>query len=84
MEVTPDWLLQRKWHETGWNLKVGDIVFVHDKMPLKGKYLLAVVEAVSPGKDGLVRSCKVGYGIPKETGDITKYIHRQKVGDNYS
>ena len=52
VEVTPDWLLRRKWHETGWNLRVGDIVLVHDKTPMKGKYLLAVVEAVSPGKDG--------------------------------
>ena len=79
MEVTPDWLLRRKWHETGHNLKVGDIVLVHDKTPLKGKYLLAIVEAVSPGMDGLVRSCKVGYGIPKETGDITKYVGRRWV-----
>ena len=54
MEVTPGLLLRRTWHETGHNLKL-----VHDKMPLKGKYLLAIVEAVSNGKDGLVRSCKV-------------------------
>ena len=54
-------------------------MLVHDKTPMKGKYLLAVVEAVNPGKDGLVRSCKVGYGIPKETGDITKYEGRRWV-----
>ena len=79
VEVTPDWLLRRKWHETGRNLRVGDIVLVHDKTPMKGKYLLAVVEAVSPGKDGLVRSCTVGYGIPRETKDITKYEGRRWV-----
>ena len=79
MEVTPIWLLRRKWHETGHNLKLGDILLVHDKTPLKGKYLLAIIEAVSPGKDNLVRSCKVGYGIPKETGNITKYEDRRWV-----
>ena len=77
MEVNPDWLLLREWHETGQNLQVGDIMLVDDKTPMKGKYLLAIVKAVNPGKDRLVRSCKVGYGIPKETGDITKHESRR-------
>ena len=53
-------------------------------MPLKGKYLLAVIEAVSPGKDSLVRSYKVGYGIPNETRDITKYKGRRWVTITHS
>ena len=43
----------------------GDIVLVQDKAPTKGKYIMAVVEAMSVGKDGLMRSCKVGNGIPE-------------------
>ena len=70
MGVTPHWLLRKKWHETECNLKVGDVVLVHDKSPMKGHYILAIVEAVSVGKDGLGRSCKVGYGIPRETKDV--------------
>ena len=53
-EVTPDWMLRKKWHETGPNSKVEDIVLVHDKTPVKGHYSIAVVEAVTIGKDDLV------------------------------
>ena len=45
---------------------MGDIVLVQDKSPTKGKYIMAIVEAISVGKDGLMRSCKVGYGIPEK------------------
>ena len=34
-EVTPEWIIRKKWHETSHNLKVGDIVLVHDKTPIK-------------------------------------------------
>ena len=58
---------------------MGDFVLVCNKTSTKGKYLLTVVEAASPGKDKLVRSCKVGYGIHRETKDITKYEGRRWV-----
>ena len=51
VQVTPDWVVTQKWHETGRNLKVGDVVLVHDKSPMKGHYILAIVEAVSVGKE---------------------------------
>ena len=35
---------------------------------------MAVVESVSPSKDGLVRSCSVGYRIPKETKELSQYV----------
>ena len=70
MEVTPDWLISKKWQETGCNLQVGDIILVHDKSQIKGHYIMAIVEAVSVGKGGLVRLCKVGYGVPRERKDI--------------
>ena len=45
---------------------MGDIVLVQDNSSTKGKYIMAVVEAMSVGKDGLMRSCKVGYGFPEK------------------
>ena len=67
-----------------------DHIFIHRKMNphncglyWKGfcqkKNLKVHCEAVAPGKDGLVRSCKVGYEIPRETRDITKYKGRRWV-----
>ena len=69
-EIMPDQMLRKKWHETGCNLKVGDILLVHDKTPIKGHYLMTIVEAVSAGKNNLVQSCKVGYGIPHNMKDV--------------
>ena len=37
------------------DLKGGDIILVHDKYPIKGHYIMAIVEAISAGKDSLVR-----------------------------
>ena len=45
-------------------MHVGDVVLVHDQNPVKGKYLLAIVEEVKESKDGFVRSCVVRYRIP--------------------
>ena len=73
MEVTPDGMIRKKWHETGHNLKVGDIVLIQDKTPIKGHYVMTVVETVSPGKDGLVRFCRFGYGVSKDTKDVFQY-----------
>ena len=41
------------------------------------KNLNVHLEAVSPGKDGLARSCTVGYGIPRDVRDISKYKGRR-------
>ena len=59
VEVTPEWII--RYYQTGWNLKVGDIVLVHNK------YTMVVVEAVMPSKDGLFRSYSIGYGVPNKT-----------------
>ena len=63
--MTPDWMIRKKWHETSHNLKVRDIVLVHDKTLITDQYVMAVIETVSTGKDVLVRFCKVGYGVLK-------------------
>ena len=62
--MTPLQVVRQKWHESRRNLAVNDIVLVHEKSPIKGKYVLAVVESVNESKDGLVRSCTVSYRIP--------------------
>merc|ERR1712237_5591 len=43
------------------NLKVGDLVLVHDSNKLRKKYKLAMVTEVHTSQDGMVRSCTVGY-----------------------
>ena len=54
-EVTPAHVIRQKWHQTGRNLACGDVVLIHDKSPVKGTYILGIVEAVNVGDDGLVR-----------------------------
>ena len=63
-------IIRVKWHETGRNLRTGDIVLLHDKSPIKGRYQLGVVESAQKSEDGLVRSCQVGYKIPKEPSKV--------------
>ena len=45
---------------------------------------MAVVETVSTGKVSLVISCRVGYGVPKETKDVSQYKGRRWVSINHS
>ena len=49
-KVTPDKIIWQKWHKNGQNLQLEEIVFVDDKFPLKGKYVMTIVEAVSLNK----------------------------------
>ena len=51
-------------------LHVGDVVLVHDASPIKGKYLLAIVDEVKGSKDGFVRSCVVRYRVPNPTAVV--------------
>ena len=41
-EATPAQVIRQKWHETQWNLQVGDLVLVHDSSKMRNKYVLAV------------------------------------------
>ena len=51
----PTLIKQTKWHRPDQNLKVDDIVAVADHNSLRGKYHIAKVADVFPGKDGKVR-----------------------------
>ena len=72
-EVTPMHVIRQKWHRQNRNLLPGDIVLVHDKNQIKGKYTLAKVEEVIFSHDGVVRSCVVSYRLPKNTDQIDQY-----------
>ena len=72
-EVTPEYVLRQRWHQTGRDLKVGDVVLVHDSSALKGQYKMAKVEEIKTSSDGRVRSCQVSYRIPYSKDDNHKY-----------
>ena len=78
-EVTPESIVRQRWHETGRNLSVGDVVLIHEKSPVKGTYKLGLVESVKVSRDGLVRSCVVSYRIPSSQDLGNKYSGGRKV-----
>ena len=60
-EVTPIYVIWQKWAAKQRNLKVGDLVLVHDSSKLRNIYKLAIVTEVHVSLDGMVRSCTVGF-----------------------
>ena len=78
-QVTPEAIIRQKWHEKGRNLKVGDVVLVHDKGPIKGKYVLGIVEAAEESNDHLVRSVKVGYMVPNGRDKLAEYTGGRRI-----
>ena len=78
-EVTPAAIVRQTWHETGRNLQQGDIVLIHDKSDLKGKYMLGMVEEAKISDDGLVRSCLVGYTVPYNKDPVGRYSGGRRI-----
>ena len=72
--MTLETVVCQKWHKTNRNLKRGDILLVHDKSLLNAQYLMATMESVNQGRDGLVRSCTVGYRIHKWKDMLGHYL----------
>ena len=58
---------------------MGDIVLIHDKGPIKGKYVLGVVESVEESSDHLVRSAKVGYTVPNGREKLAEYTGGRRI-----
>ena len=52
-------LLRKKWHTSKRNLKIGDIVLIHDSRSLRGSWKLGRISEVYPGADGFVRNVDV-------------------------
>ena len=78
-EVTPTRVIRQKWHEISQNLKYGDVVLVHDRSPIKGRYILGIVESVKMGTDGQVRSCNIGYTISNKKDAVDKYSGGRRI-----
>ena len=78
-EVIPERLIRQKWHQTSRNLKSGDVVLLHDKSPIKGSYILGIVESVKLGNDGLVRSCTIGYTVASKKDSVDKYSGGKRI-----
>ena len=70
---TPTLIKQTKWHRPDQNLKVGDIVAVADPNSLWGKYHIAKVAEVFPGKDGKVRKVTIVYKTFKQGEKMRTY-----------
>ena len=62
-EVACRLVFRQKWHTKSRNLRVNDVVMIHESSPIKAKYKLAVVETVHTSDDGLVRSATVRYAV---------------------
>ena len=60
-QYAPSLIRQGKWKTISRNLKPGDIVSVADSNALRGKYYIAQVQEVFPGRDGCVRKVSVRY-----------------------
>ena len=54
-------------------------MLLHDKSPLKGRYTLGIVESVNLGRDGLVRSCEVGYTVSNKRDPIGEYTGGKRI-----
>ena len=78
-QVTPESVIRQKWHETGRNLRPGDVVLLHEKTPIKGKYQLGIVDTVKESDDHLVRSCTISYTIPNAKDHVSVYTGGRRV-----
>ena len=78
-QVTPEKVIRQKWHSSGRNLKIGDIVLIHEKTQLKGSYVLGVVSQVKENENQLVRSCSVTYTVPNPRDPSNLYTGGRKV-----
>ena len=55
------------------DLRIGDVVLIHDKSDIKGRYLKGLVDSVCLGKNQRVRSCSVIYMLPRSKDSVGQY-----------
>ena len=63
----------------GRNLVPGDVVLIHDKNPIKGKYQLGIVKTMRESGDKLVRFCTVAYSFPHAKDPIDRYTEKKEI-----
>ena len=54
-------LVRPKWHTSKRNMKIDDVVLIHDARSLRGSWKLGRICQVYPGTDGFVRNVDVKY-----------------------
>ena len=60
-KVSPQLVVQPKWHTEATNLRVGDIVLVEDSDALRGEWKMARVVEAKTSEDGKVRRVRLFY-----------------------
>ncbi|XP_052778064.1 uncharacterized protein LOC128215419 [Mya arenaria] len=71
-EYVPNLLERQKWQDVQRNIEVNDLVLVCDESLPRGCWPLGLVNEVSKGRDGLVRSCRVRVNGSVKVRPITK------------
>ena len=71
-EYVPQLIARQKWHSKRRNMQVGDVVLIADQSLPRGKWPLGIVESVTPGRDGLVRSAVVQTSKSQLTRPVTQ------------
>lgn len=69
----PTLIKQQKWFRNECDVRVGDVVVVSDANALRGKYYIALVSEVFPGKDGVIRKVALQYKTFKVGGKVHEY-----------
>ena len=73
-EYLPELQKRQKWLGIQSNLKVGDLVLVMDENAPRGSWPLGLIQEVSVGRDGLVRSARLKTVTSVLTRPITKLV----------
>ena len=71
-DVFPALVIRKKWQAERRNLRVGDVVTYVEENAVRGKWSLARVIEVYPGRDGRVRNVKLRTCFGEYTRPVTK------------
>ena len=70
-----------KWTKERENLKVGDIVLLHDKTEQRNKWPLGRIVSVKMSHDNLVRSVDVKVYKHNAKGDLKAYTYNRPINE---
>ena len=85
LHFAPNLQARNKWFKIRANLEIGDIVLIIDSEIPRGKWKIAIVRNVYPGKDGLVRSVRIKNDSGEYDRPITKLcliVAKNEMHDN--
>ena len=70
----PELQCRQKWLKSRQNVQVGDLVLIQDETCPRGCWPLGLVEGISVGRDGMVRSAKIRTKTSTLVRPITKLV----------